>query len=175
MQRLGKVEALVGRKQQEMRAKMEQLDERNGAMSALAVDLAYLRKTSEELAAENERMQRRLSHLQGVDEVHIEIDVLAQTPQGVTALKERYAKLQLRFEAERKRYDALEREYFKIEPQLQRIKKLRTQIAEVKAAADTQKFHLARYEDLAGRVEAQKETVLSQEEIIQNLALAVKA
>jgi len=33
-------------------------------------------------------------------------------------LKERYAKLMNRFELERKRYDALEKEYFKIEPSL---------------------------------------------------------
>ena len=49
-------------------------------MRTLAVDLAYLRKTSDDLLAENEKMQRRITHLQNVDEVHIEIDVLAQTP-----------------------------------------------------------------------------------------------
>lgn len=32
----------------------------------------------------------------------------------------------MRFELERKRYDALEKEYFKIEPSLQQIKKLKT-------------------------------------------------
>jgi len=31
-------------------------------------------------------------------------------------LRERFAKLMAKFELERKRYDALEKEYFKIEP-----------------------------------------------------------
>jgi hypothetical protein len=38
-------------------------------------------------------MARRLDSLQKVDEVHIEIDVLAQSPQGVMALKEKFIKL----------------------------------------------------------------------------------
>jgi len=106
----------VRRKHQVMDEKMEQLDKRNQAMRTLAVDLAYLRNTSDDLIQENEKMVRRIAHLQNVDEVHIEIDVLAQSPQGVNALKEKYAKLMNRFEMERKRYDALEKEYFKIEP-----------------------------------------------------------
>jgi hypothetical protein len=46
-------------------------------MRTLAVDLAYLRKTSDDLIAENEKMIKRINYLQNVDEVHIEIDVLA--------------------------------------------------------------------------------------------------
>ncbi len=49
-------------------------------MRTLAVDLSYLRKTSDDLLNENEKMQKRIAYLQNVDEVHIEIDVLAQTP-----------------------------------------------------------------------------------------------
>lgn len=61
-----------------------------------------------------------------MDEVHIEIDVLANTPQGVATLREKYAKLIKRYELERTRYDGLEKEYFKMEPQLSQIKKLKT-------------------------------------------------
>ena len=81
----------------------------------------------------------------------------------------------LRYEMERKRYDALEKEYFKIEPQLSQIKKLKTQQEEVKKASNELEFHLCRYKDLANRLKAQKETILSQEEIIHNLAYSVKA
>lgn len=80
IQNLAKVQELVKKKHDQMESKMEQLDKRNSAMRTLAVDLAYLRKTSDDLLAENEKMQKRITHLQNVDEVHIEIDVLAQTP-----------------------------------------------------------------------------------------------
>ncbi|CDW82949.1 UNKNOWN [Stylonychia lemnae] len=158
---LEKVQGLVMKKHDVMETKMKQMDQRNAALRTLAVDLTYLRKTNDDLI--------------NVDEVHIEIDVLAQTPQGINTLKERYVKLMNRFELERKRYDALEKEYFKIEPSLQQIKKLKTQIEEVQRASEDLEFHLARYKDLANRIKAQKETILSQEEIIQNLAHSVKA
>jgi hypothetical protein len=47
-----------------------------------------------------------------------------------------------RFETERSREDALEKEYFKIEPHLTRIKKIKTEIDEVKKAKEEQDFHL---------------------------------
>ena len=69
---------------------MGQLDKRNAALRTLAVDLAYLRKTNDDLIVilfkclqyfkkqnENDKMNTRISYLQNVDEVHIEIDVLA--------------------------------------------------------------------------------------------------
>mmetsp|Transcript_30494 Transcript_30494/g.29896 ORF Transcript_30494/g.29896 Transcript_30494/m.29896 type:complete len:217 (+) Transcript_30494:2663-3313(+) len=83
--------------------------------------------------------------------------------------------MMLRYELERKRYDALEKEYFKMEPALQQIKKIKNSIEEVKKAGDEQEFHMTRYKDMANRVKAAKETILSQEEIIQNLAHSVKA
>eukprot|EP00347_Sterkiella_histriomuscorum_P020316 403338277 len=172
---LGKIQELVKKKHDVMENRMKQLDQRNSALRTLAVDLAYLRKTNDDLIGENEKMNKRITYLQNVDEVHIEIDVLAQTPQGINTLKERYAKLMMRFELERKRYDALEKEYFKIEPSLQQIKKIKTQIEEVQKASDELEFHFSRYKDLANRIKAQKETILSQEEIIQNLAHSVKA
>jgi len=46
-------------------------------MRTLAVDLAMLRQQHSALTNENENMARRLDSLQKVDEVHIEIDVLA--------------------------------------------------------------------------------------------------
>lgn len=62
---------------------------------------------------------------------------------------------------ERKRYDALEKEYFKIEPSLKHIKTLKTSIDEVKRAGEEQEFHMNRYKDLANRIKGQKETVVS--------------
>ena len=99
-------------------------------------------------------MTRRIQILQNVEEVHIEIDVLSQTQQGINTLKEKYAKLLMRYELERKRYDGLEKEYFKIEPGLTQIKKLKTQIEEVKKASDELEFHFNRYKDLASRIKA---------------------
>lgn len=63
-----------------MEQKMDALDKRSEAMRTLAVDLAYLRKTHQDLMDENAKMTNRIIQLQNVDEIHIEIDVLATTP-----------------------------------------------------------------------------------------------
>ena len=115
---MAKVQSLAGRKQRELDEKLADVDKRGQAMRMLAVDLAYLRKTQADLVAENEKMGRKITQAQNVDEVHIEIDVLAQTAQGLATLKDKYAKLMRRFDMEKKRYDALEKEYFKMEPAL---------------------------------------------------------
>ena len=62
-----------------------------------------------------------------------------------------------------------------MEPSLTQIKKLKTQIEEVKKAKEELEFHFSRYKDLASRIKGQKETILSQEEIIQNLSHSIKA
>jgi hypothetical protein len=89
------------------------LDKRNDALRQLAVDLAYLRKTKEELIRENEIMKTKLSRMQNVDEIHIEIDTLSTTPHGVQTLKNRYAKMMDRFAKEKERNEQYENEFFK--------------------------------------------------------------
>lgn len=51
-----------------------------------------------------------------MDEVHIQIDVLSQSPQGVKELREMFTKMGMRYEVERTKAEALELEYQKIEP-----------------------------------------------------------
>jgi len=81
--------------------------------------------------------------------VHIEIDVLSQSPQGVVALKEKFIRLQLKYEVELKKTEALEAEYYKIEPQLQAIKRLKAQTEEVKRAMGELEFHQERSKQVA--------------------------
>ena len=135
---------MMKKKHDQMHHKIDQLDKRKEAMRALAVDLAYLRKTKNELIVcyfitfkdENEKIRAQLNYLTNVDEIHIGIDALANTPQGIHVLKDKYSKLFERFETEKQREDALEKEYFKIEPHLTRIKKIKTEIEEVEKSKE---------------------------------------
>lgn len=121
-------------------------------------------------------MKTKLSRMQNVDEIHIEIDTLSTTPHGVQTLKNRYAKMMDRFAKEKERNEQYENEFFKkLQPSLERIQKLKSEIAKVAKASEEQEFHLQRQKDLANRIKAQKETILSQEEIIKNLTYSVKA
>ena len=100
--------------------------------------------------------------MQNVDEIHIEIDALSTTPQGVQTLRERYARMMDRFTKEKERGENYENEFFKkLQPSLERIQKLKSEIAKVDKASEEQEFHLERQKDLANRIKAQKETILS--------------
>ena len=71
------------RRGEDLEDKQKQLDERTQALRTLAIDLAMLRKNHQQLVEENERLDKQLRAIQNVDEIHIEIDILSQTNQGI--------------------------------------------------------------------------------------------
>ncbi|TNV85137.1 hypothetical protein FGO68_gene5346 [Halteria grandinella] len=172
---LAKVEKLLKKKGLELDEKVRQVDERNDALRTLAVDLAFLRKQHEQLVSQNESLARSLALRQRVDEIHIEIDVLSQSPQGIMELREIFTKMGMRYEVERRKAEALELEYQKIEPQLLSIKRIKTQMEEIKKASNEVDFHQQRYKAVIQRIQGHKETIKNQEEIITNLAHQIKA
>lgn len=97
---------------------MNDQDKRIEAMRSLAIDLAMLRKSKEEMDKTNQKLLHELNKRQNVDDIHIQIDVLSTTPQGVAQLKEKYAKLIAKFYIERNRHEDLEDEYQKLKPEL---------------------------------------------------------
>ena len=171
---LAKVEDLVFKKQSELDEVMIDQDKRTDAMRSLAIDLAMLRKSKEEMEKTNQKLLHELHTRQNVDDVHIQIDVLSTTPQGVAQLKEKYAKLIAKFYIERNRHEDLEEEYTKLKPDLKKLEKTKEAIIHMEKALQEQKFHGDRYDDKLDRMKASKETILSQEKMIQNLTEYIK-
>ena len=172
--KLAKVEQLVAKKQMEVDVVMGEMDKRVDAMRSLAIDLAMLRKSKEEMEETNQKLLYELNKRQNVDDIHIQIDVLSTTPQGVLQLKEKYAKLIAKFYIERNRHEDLEEEYQKLKPELKRLEKTKESILALESALDEQKFHADRYNDKLERIKASKETIISQEKLIQNLSDYIK-
>ena len=133
-----------------------------------------LRKSKEEMDETNKELNHELHKRQNVDDVHIQIDVLSTTPQGVAQLKEKYAKLIAKFYIERNRHEDLEEEYQKLKPELKKLEKVKQSICELENALQEQKFHAERYNDKLARIKASKETIVSQEKLIQNLTESIK-
>lgn len=75
---------------------LETYDKRTEQLSELAVDLAQLRSLKESETAKTDRVRDRVQRLQNVDELHIEIDVLSTSPNGIHQLKERLQKIRHR-------------------------------------------------------------------------------
>ena len=106
----------------ELDSKLDMLDERNRALRTLAIDLAMLRKIHEDLVQSNEYLYSKLAGIQHVDEIHIEIDILSQSPQGLATLRERLFKMQLRYDVQTKRHEELTEKYKKVEVQILAMK-----------------------------------------------------
>jgi hypothetical protein len=60
---LDKVENLVIAKQNHLQDRMEEIYKKNEAIRSIAVDLAYLRKTKERLATENDTLNKKIKSL----------------------------------------------------------------------------------------------------------------
>lgn len=172
--KLAKVEELVAKKQAELDEVMIDMDKRTDAMRSLAIDLSMLRKSKEDMTSTNEKLLHELEKRQNVDDIHIQIDVLSTTPQGIAQLKEKYAKLIAKFYIERNRHEDLEEEYQKLKPELKKLEKAKEGIIHMEKAMNEQKFHSDRYNDKLDRMRASKETILSQEKMIQNLTEYIK-
>jgi len=172
--KLTKIETLVSKKQKDLDQVMNDQDKRIEAMRSLAIDLAMLRRSKEEMDKTNQKLLSELHKRQNVDDVHIQIDVLSTTPQGVAQLKEKYAKLIAKFYIERNRHEDLEEDYQKLKPELKKLEKTKVGIAEMEKALQEQKFHSERYENKLARIKASRETIMSQEKVIKNLTDYIK-
>lgn len=133
-----------------------------------------LRRSKEEMDDINQKLLKELNKRQNVDDVHIQIDVLSTTPQGISQLKEKYAKLIAKFYIERNRHEDLEEDYQKLKPELKKLEKAKQSISDLEKALQEQKFHGDRYNDKLERIKASKETIVSQEKLIQNLTESIK-
>ena len=119
---LSQIEDLLKLRSQDLTKALETLDRRTEQLSELAVDLAQLRSSKTREANSLSQIKEQVSRLQNVDEIHIEIDVLCQTPAGVAQLKERLHKLRLRLALQQQTYDSLTNDFVAVKPQLSELK-----------------------------------------------------
>jgi len=83
LRQLDKVEKVLSKKQKEYVESLEKYDVRTEAMWGLAVDLAMLRKQKDDMDEYNHKLWAKYNQLRNVNDVHIQIDVLSTTVEGV--------------------------------------------------------------------------------------------
>lgn len=83
LRKLSKVEVLLKQKQAEYVQELEKYDVRTEAARGFAVDLAMLRKQKEDMDDYNHKLWDKYNQLWNVNDIHIQIDVLSTTPEGV--------------------------------------------------------------------------------------------
>jgi len=83
LRKLSKVEVLLKQKQAEYVQELEKYDVWTEAARGFAVDLAMLRKQKEDMDEYNHKLWDKYNQLWNVNDIHIQIDVLSTTPEGV--------------------------------------------------------------------------------------------
>eukprot|EP01017_Pseudomicrothorax_dubius_P006480 TRINITY_DN11849_c0_g1_i3.p1 TRINITY_DN11849_c0_g1~~TRINITY_DN11849_c0_g1_i3.p1 ORF type:complete len:444 (-),score=104.62 TRINITY_DN11849_c0_g1_i3:41-1372(-) len=168
-EKLGKVVQLSDKKQRELEDTQKRLDFIRAAVKSVQQELALLRRQRDELDTKNTELRAAIEKFGDIKELHIQIDLLKNSAQGVEILREKYAKLLGKLELERAVYNDLSEQYFEIEERVKHKKQLEGEIQAMKKAADEQKFHLTRCDDMMPAIAGMKETLASQESIIRNL------
>jgi len=81
---------------------------------------------------------RKLNNAQGVDEVHIEFDVLSITEEGLNQLKRKASLIAARIEVEERRYKELQQNYFELKKYLEAVYKIKKKLEEAKQAGEVE-------------------------------------
>ena len=99
---LARVEELLALRSGQWQRTVDLYDRKTAKLHDAATELARLRIIQEAEEKEIEALEARLFRLQSIDEIHIEIDVLQGTSNGIDQLKERLYKLNGRLAMARK-------------------------------------------------------------------------
>jgi hypothetical protein len=151
-----------------------ELDEVNKKVKYLAVDKSKVLRELEELKEENNILTKNLDKLQNYDEIHIEVDILSQSNQGVNIIEKKYSILLSQFAMQKQSHFELEKEYEKIDTILSKIKIIKEKIDENKLANQELKFNIKRHEDMLPLITAYEEKIKNREKVIENLNENIK-
>ncbi len=68
----------------------KELDDINSKMKKLAIDKSSLLNEKDLLERENLQLKKDLNKIQNIDEIHIEIDLLGHSKQGIEIIEKKY-------------------------------------------------------------------------------------
>jgi hypothetical protein len=173
-EKMQKTIVLNEEKQSKLEKKAKELEQVNRQYKTLAVEKQKLVEEITTLEEENNLLRRNLIRLQNYDEIHIEVDILSQSKQGVEILEKKYAILlsQLSLQSET-RYE-LDLMYEEMDPKLSKIKIVKDKTSELQNANEELKFNIKRQEDMLPLITNYEEKIKSNEKLINNYRESVQ-
>lgn len=161
--------ALNEEKQYELESSFKALDQINQDLKKGALDLNKVRMELNKLDKENELLARRLHKLQNIDEIHIEIDLLSQSVQGIEIIKNRYAVLCAQLALQTEMTMNLECDYKDISQIMTKISLVKEKIESLKESNKEVNFNIKREEDLMPLLQSYIYKTKTNDSIIKNL------
>lgn len=155
-------------KQFKLNKMIKKLENTNNQYKTLAVEKHKVTSEIKLLEDENNLLRKNMARIQNYDEIHIEVDLLSQSKQGVEILEKKYAILlsQISLQSEYK-YE-LEKNYEEIDPNLSKLKIVKDKLNKLKVANEELKFNIKRQEDMLPLITAYEEKIKNNEKLINN-------
>jgi hypothetical protein len=126
--------------------------------------LAHLK----ECENENTQLTKSILKLQNYDEIHIEIDLLSQSPQGIDILEKKYAVLQGQLAIQKQIRAEYEEQYKTMEPIMSKLNIYKNRLSVMKAANTELLFNHKRHKDMLPLITTYQEKIKNNDNLIQN-------
>lgn len=124
--------------------------------------------------SENTQLKRHLLKIQNYDEIHIEIDLLSQSPQGIQIMEKKYAILLGQYSLQKQIRFEYETQYAEIEPLMTKINIIKNRLGIVKNANEELKFNYKRHQDMLPLITTYQEKIKNNDKIIENYKNNIK-
>ena len=155
-------------KQIDMENMQKKFDETNNKVKHAAREKESVKSTLIELEKENNLLRKELSKIQNYDEIHIEIDLLSQSNQGIEMLQKKLAILNGQIAIQKQIKNEYEEKYKEIEGLVNKINIIKNRMEILKNANDELKFNYKVHEDMLPLITTYEEKIKNNNKIIQN-------
>lgn len=161
-------------KQFELDKIQKKLDKANNQAAFASRDKSKVESELKAEENENTMLKRQLLKIQNYDEIHIEIDLLSQSPQGVEIIEKKYAVLLGQYSLQKQIRFEYENQYKEIEPLMTKINIIKNRFGVVQQANKELKFHFKRHQDMLPLLLTYQEKIKNNDKLIENYKNNIK-
>ena len=149
------------------------MDEMNSKIKLIAIDKNNTINELSLLENENIQLKKSINKIENYDELHIELELLSNSTQGIAILEKRYAILLSQRAFQNQIKMELEQEYLEIDSILSKIKIIKEKTENLKSANKELHFNLERQMDLLPLISSYEHKIKENEKIISDLKLKI--
>ena len=171
---LKKIVILNEDRQAKLEKQYEKVDKITTSLRETRLEKQKLEYVKNKLLAENDHLKNSMAKLENFDELHIEVDMLSQSEQGVDLLRRRYAELLNQVSLQRQWKTEKDQEYYKIDGVLTKIDIVKKKKEKVEDANKQLKFNIERQKDMLPLLQTYMERNKNNTNIIENLREQIK-
>ena len=169
-----KIIILNEEKQFELEKMQKKLDDINNKVNYAARDKESVKKALQLSEEENNLLTKNLKKIQNYDEIHIEIDLLSQSPQGIEIIEKKYAVLLAQLSIQKQIKFENENKFKEIETVVTKINIIKNRFDLLKKANKELKFNIKLQNDMLPLITTYQEKIKNNDKLINNYKNNIK-